>query len=323
MPARNKSLWQFLYPENAAAITPDLIDEELSNVPQDVRRGVAWMHNAFLALIMDKFGSTDAFLTHLLNKAGLNKNGFLFVSEQMEPLNCPKDLTKKVLHDRSLDETIRFTYLAAAGLHLVLSNEQLGKLMQLFAQSVGPDSEPPALTDGVWNVFSVDLKLDEIGFFVKFCYLLIGVLYDWKEEDSWPRREVPNCNALTQLTDAVRVVDKFIPNGAALKELAPCIEAADKEMHRLDIEDRKKALPVIKSLAAAHARALQSLDEEDCQTLRAALIDLGVCSRALCRNKTKAELFKRGLSVCEDNDKQLILPAFDWIRELEILLRAQ
>ena len=383
MPARNKSLWQFLYPENAAAITPDLIDEELSNVPQDVRRGVAWMHNAFLALIMDKFGSTDAFLTHLLNKAGLNKNGFLFVSEQMEQcakiakelqpdcdaatksapraellsrlfdqmhgwwsanntasvhsrsllrflslaayvtLNCPKDLTKKVLHDRSLDETIRFTYLAAAGLHLVLSNDQLGKLMQLFAQSVGPDSEPPALTDGVWNVFSVDLKLDEIGFFVKFCYLLIGMLYDWKEEDSWPRREVPNCNALPQLTDAVRVVDKFIPNGAALKELAPCIEAADKEMHRLDIEDRKKALPVIKSLAAAHARALQSLDEEDCQTLRAALIDLGVCSRALCRNKTKAELFKRGLSVCEDNDKQLILPAFDWIRELEILLRAQ
>ena len=88
MPARNKSLWPLLYSEDAAVITSDLIDEELSNAPQDVRRGVAWMHNAFLALIMDKFGSTDAFLTHLLNKAGLNKNGFLFVSEQME--QCAK-----------------------------------------------------------------------------------------------------------------------------------------------------------------------------------------------------------------------------------------
>lgn len=84
MSASNKSLWQLFYSTHSSVITADLIDRELSHAPQSARRGVAWMHNAFYALIIDKFGSTDGFLTHLLNKAGPNKRGFTFVSKQME-----------------------------------------------------------------------------------------------------------------------------------------------------------------------------------------------------------------------------------------------
>ncbi len=382
MSTPDKSLWQLFFTEHSIVLTSALIEEELAHAPRNARRGVAWMHNTFFALIMAKFGSTDAFLAHLLNKAGPNKKGFQFVSQQlaecakiaekMQPdcdaatkslppallmmrlfkrmkdwwtvdnsqslcsqalihflagiiyvaLDCPHNPLEKVMADRSLKRTVGIAYIGATGLYLMLRSNRFCDWTQLFDNPfVESKSELPAFSEGAWNVFAVVLTPAEIGCFVKFLSLLIGMLHDWQDENECADREVPDCDALARLDDTIGIIEKFIPEGEALDELASCMTAANTEMqkHGIDGNAKAEAEAWVKSLATTHVKAARALDKEDGDILRSVLIDLADCSRALYRDKTEKELVERSAFVCEDGEP-LVLPAFAWIDELKTRL---
>ncbi len=379
MPTPDKSLWKLLYSKLSTVITSDIIGKELARAPQNARSGVAWMHNAFFALVTAKFGSTEAFLAHLLNKAGPNKKGFLFVSKQLAEcakiaeklmpdcdtatkslppallmmrlyarmkdwwtvdntqsmrsqllmdflksvvyiaLDCPPNSTKKVLTDRSFDRTVSITYLGASGLYLRLSISKICDFAKLFDNPfVKQKPELPDFTESAWSVFAAALTPAEIGFFVKFLSLLIGLLHNCQQKNECAGREVPDFDALARLDDTMGIIEKFIPEGEALDELALCMTAADTEMQAFRINDNKKLQTWVKSLANAHVRAIKQLDEKDSRILQTILIDLADCSHALFRNKTDKELIERGADVFIG--EPLVVPAFDWISEVKTRL---